>query len=64
LITLKKGRSRTKEKQLGTSPKPKAVVGLKRVVALRTCPEWLKGMDKDNFSWVAGVKVEVRNLRT
>jgi hypothetical protein len=28
-------------------------------VALRTHPEWLKGMDKDNLSWVAGVKVEV-----
>jgi hypothetical protein len=29
-------------------------------VALRTHLEWLKGMNKDNLSWVAGVKVEVR----
>jgi hypothetical protein len=28
-------------------------------VALRTHPEWLKGMDKDDLSCVAGVKVEV-----
>jgi hypothetical protein len=29
-------------------------------VALRSHPEWSKGMDKDNLSWVAGLKVEVR----
>jgi hypothetical protein len=29
-------------------------------VALRTRPELLKGMDKGNLPWVAGVTVEVR----
>jgi hypothetical protein len=32
-------------------------------VALRTCPEWSKGMDKDNLSWVARVKVEIRKTK-
>jgi hypothetical protein len=32
-------------------------------VALRTHPEWLKGMDKDNLSRVAELKVEVRKNR-
>jgi hypothetical protein len=32
-------------------------------MALRTRLEWSKGMDKDNLSWVVGVKVGVRKTK-
>ena len=32
-------------------------------MALRTHTEWLKGIEKDNLSWVSGVKVEVKKIK-
>jgi hypothetical protein len=32
-------------------------------MALETQPGGLKGMDKDNLSWVAGVKVEIKRAK-
>ena len=34
----------------------------KRMV-LETHPEGLKGIDKDNLSWIAGVKVEIKQTK-
>ena len=32
-------------------------------MALRTHTEWLKGIEKDNLSWVSGVKVEEKQIK-
>ena len=32
-------------------------------MALKTHPEGLKGMYEDNFSWIAGTKVEIKKSK-
>ena len=32
-------------------------------MALRAHTEWLKGIEKDNLSWVSGVKVEEKQIK-